>query len=167
MKNFFAISALLFATTGFAQEMNYDCKPVAPLKKAISVSGDQLVSIERLTTNIDSKDLNPTFTLSGKYFSEVQIVNHRDNEKLELENFADKFVVNEPRAGMVLDLKPASDSANALRFLYTILSMHSFEVDTAGPVPEGTWNQKVDLILITDGAVVNKINFNCKVDVKY
>jgi hypothetical protein len=146
--------------------LDYNCRAINNVIKDVNVHGNILRSVDSMTAHLDTNLLDAVYSVEGKYISQTQILNLQRGETLKLEKFTDTYVENEAKAGMVLDLKPVSNN-NSFSFLYTILNFKSFDVTTAGPIPEGTWNQKVDLTLISEGLTVTKIDFNCKVTVKY
>ena len=169
MKNLFVFSLLLLSTNAFSEgvETTYNCTPTTGLKKVVNVAGDQLVKINGLKGTLGSHG-NPEFSMDAEIHSEMQIANNFNHEKLPTEKITENYAMNEMRSGMILDLKDKEEGGNSLKFAYKIMHLGDMEVTTAGPIPEGTWNQKVNLILISDySAEVLKVDFACKVTVKY
>lgn len=169
MKNLMLLSLVLLSTNAYSENVQttYNCKPSNTLKKEINIAGDRLVKINALKGTLNSVGI-PEFSMDAEIHSEMQIANNFENRKLPTEKITENYVMNDAKSGMILDLKDKEERGNTLKTIYRILHLGNIEVNTAGPIPEGTWNQKVNLILISDySAQVLDIAFDCKVTFKY
>lgn len=84
-----------------------------------------------------------------------------------------KYGLKEMKTGTLLELK--NDEANDYSFDAIFLEFGNIDVMTAGPIPEGTFNQKISVALIKSNIfyqnpnpmTVKKVIFECKTTVKY
>lgn len=83
------------------------------------------------------------------------------------------YSLKEMKTGTLLELK--NNEVNDYSFDAIFLEFGNMEVTTAGPIPEGTFNQKISVALIKSNIfylnpnpmTVKKVVFDCKTTVKY
>lgn len=163
-----ALSLITFNSFAWTMEAETVCGSPEE-DSAISAGTDGVInSIHSLRFKFDQKGPS-LFKLGVNGVTATDSANGDDTAK----SFTEIYKVKEMKSGTMMELEGLS--RNQFNFDAVFLELGDMDVITAGPVPEGTFNQKVSLALIDSNIyyknpspmTVRKFVFNCKTSIKY
>lgn len=137
----------LFSLFAFAQNpslVSWDCSPKSASQKPLKVGLSELLKI---------KKVNALFNANGQVISfAAEIIDAEDlmnsnGKPVKSKVVNETFTIKDMKTGMLFEL--ASDSKNSLTFAYALIHFLDIEVETAGPMPPGTFDATADLVLIS------------------
>lgn len=165
----FSFVALLFPLFSSAQQVSYNCKPSKIFSPAIQVKNDKIFQIKSISfpTEIDPSKNKVDIVMSVTTMVDEM---NAHNKKVKPKDITASFKVKEMKSGSLFELDTAEQNEAKLDALF--LEIGNFDVQTAGPVPNGTYPMKVSLGLVssqfsmTGPMLLKKIVLDCSVSVQ-
>ncbi|MBC7467313.1 MAG: hypothetical protein H7256_15090 [Bdellovibrio sp.] len=163
-----ALTLLFAPLCAFAQQSSSVCTPISD--SSLDAGQGDLISQVKSLQIVDSKmDGSFTTKLVVKGMLGIEVANRDETEKEHVE----LYTVKERKDGMMFELQ--GDKKNSFDFTSVMFQFGSPEVQTAGPIPPGTYNQVVSLAFIDSNLyyknaspmTVKKIAFQCKTTYSY
>ena len=159
----------------FREIVRNHCEAPANFKMLLDNNRDQLHAIKSFDSLYeggsganDHYDL--TLNVQGK--TEMDVVNgEMRHEQVSMKDYVEKFTLDQSDHGMLFKL--IGNENNTFEFHTVFLKFGDYNVQTAGPIPPGTWPLQMELVFVTDKPVagdlltVRKVIFNCQSEVKY
>lgn len=170
MKSILFFSLTLMTMNSFAWTVETETKCGSPIGNSnFSASTDgEIQRINSLTIKMDQKNL-PQIELN---LSAVRMIDAANNDN-RAKNFKELYSVKEMKSGTMFELK--GHEQNTFNLDAVFLEYGNLDVLTAGPIPEGTYNQTISLAVIDSNIfytnpspmTVKKFVFECKTSFKY
>jgi len=170
MKSALFLIMSMLALNSFAWTVETETRCGAPNGNSnFSASTDgEVKKINSLVIKLnEAREISVELNVSG--IKMVDAANNNTKTKV----FNELYSVKEMKSGTLLELK--ADEQNTFNLDAVFLEYGNLDVTTAGPIPEGTFNQVMSLAIIDSNIfytnpspmTVKKFVFNCKTSVKY
>ncbi len=176
MKIISSLAMLFFFANTYAQNVSvsYKCSPsnLTPDTSISSGTSGEITKIKELIIPENSPFQNP-FNLSISLVVEGLTMTDMMNDIKTPSEKILKYKIKSMKSGTLLELKNHSDNEFEMDAIY--LEYGNIDVDTAGPIPEGTHHQIISMAFIDSNQfytnsspmTVKKVIFDCQTTVKY
>jgi len=176
MKFITTLGMFLLVTQTYAQNVliSYKCSPssVTPDTSLSAGTNGEITKIKELIIPENSPFANPFTTTLSLVVEGLTMSDMMNDVKTPSEKIL-KYKIKSMKSGTLLELKNHSD--NEFEMDAVFLEYGNIDVDTAGPIPEGTHHQIISMAFIDSNLfytnpspmTVKKIVFDCQTTVKY
>jgi hypothetical protein len=164
----FALVFLLSPVLALAQSASSICKPVgnSSLDAGMGDTISQIKSLE-IPEMTASGDFTAKFTVLGKKGIDVTNGETKNKEYVEI------YSVKEHKTGLMFEMKGSAQ--NVFDFTTVLTELGPPAVNTAGPIPEGTYHQVISFAFVDSNMyyknpspmTVKKIVFDCQTTYRY
>lgn len=170
MKSFLVLSFSLLSLNSFAWTVETVTKCGAPNgNSSFSASTDG--EIKKINSLVISMDQNSTPRIELN-LSAIRMIDAANNDN-RVKNFTELYSIKEIKSGTFFELKGSDENTFNLDAVF--LEYGNLDITTAGPIPEGTFNQVISLAIVDSNIfytnpspmTVKKFVFECKTSVKY
>lgn len=170
MKSLLVFSLSLITINSFAWTVETETRCGTPNgNSSFSASTDgEIQKINSLIIKMDQRG-NPSIELN---LSAIRMIDAANNDN-KVKNYKELYSIKEMKSGTLFELKGSDQNTFNLDAVF--LEYGNLDVTTAGPIPEGTFNQIVSLAVVDSNIfytnpspmTVKKFVFECKTSVKY